>query len=78
MAELLTEQGDMPGRCTGPRPASGCLGGVLGRSGDRTELRLLLSLRYRLRIDLGLPEDDYDKMLDMTRETPRAGPAAGG
>jgi hypothetical protein len=31
---------------------------------DRTELRMLLSLRYRIRNDLGLPEDDYDKLLD--------------
>ena len=33
----------------------------------------LLRLRYRLRVDLGLPEDDYDKMLD----NKKAGPAAG-
>ena len=32
--------------------------------GDRAELRMLLSLRYRIRNDLGLPEDDYDKLLD--------------
>ena len=32
--------------------------------GDPTELRLLLTLRYRIRNDLGLPEDDYDKLLD--------------
>ncbi|HEY1917162.1 MAG TPA: tetratricopeptide repeat protein [Streptosporangiaceae bacterium] len=31
---------------------------------DRTELRLLLSLRYRIRNDIGLPEDGYDKLLD--------------
>jgi hypothetical protein len=31
---------------------------------DRSELRLLLSLRYRIRNDLGLPEDNYDKLLD--------------
>jgi hypothetical protein len=31
---------------------------------DPTELRLLLSLRYRIRVDLGLPEDDYDRLLD--------------
>ena len=28
------------------------------------ELSLLLSLRYRIRVDLGLPEDDYDRLLD--------------
>jgi hypothetical protein len=31
---------------------------------DVTELRLLLSLRYRIRNDLGLDEDAYDKLLD--------------
>ena len=31
---------------------------------DVNELRLLLSLRYRIRNDLGLDEDDYDKLLD--------------
>jgi hypothetical protein len=33
-------------------------------SGDRTELRLLLTLRYRVRNDLGLGEDAYDRLLD--------------
>jgi predicted Zn-dependent protease len=32
--------------------------------GDDAELRLLLSLRYRIRNDLGLPEDSYDELLD--------------
>jgi hypothetical protein len=40
---------------------------------EGNELQLLLRLRYRLRVDLGLPEDDYDKMLDNSK----AGPAAG-
>jgi hypothetical protein len=31
---------------------------------DENELRLLLSLRFRIRNDLGLPEDDYDRLLD--------------
>ena len=35
-------------------------------SGDESELRLLLSLRYRIRNDLGLPEDHYDVLLDET------------
>ena len=36
-----------------------------GLSGDaEAELRLLLSLRYRIRNDLGLPEDRYDGLLD--------------
>jgi hypothetical protein len=34
-------------------------------NGDaESELRLLLSLRYRIRNDLGLPEDSYDRLLD--------------
>jgi hypothetical protein len=44
---------------------------------DRDELSLLLRLRYRLRVDLGLPEDEYDKMLDSTERGLRDGPAAG-
>jgi hypothetical protein len=31
---------------------------------DRAELQLLLRLRYRVRNDLGLPEDGYDSLLD--------------
>ena len=31
---------------------------------DENEFRLLLSLRFRIRNDLGLPEDDYDRLLD--------------
>ena len=38
-------------------------GGAAGGDDD-SELRLLLSLRYRIRNDLGLPEDNYDEMLD--------------
>jgi hypothetical protein len=33
-------------------------------SDDESELRLLLSLRYRIRNDLGLGEDSYDQLLD--------------
>jgi len=33
-------------------------------SDSEAELRLLLSLRYRIRNDLGLPEDSYDALLD--------------
>lgn len=35
-----------------------------GTGGDDGELRLLLTLRYRIRNDLGLPEDSYDQLLD--------------
>ena len=34
------------------------------REEAEAELRLLLSLRYRIRNDLGLPEDRYDGLLD--------------
>ncbi len=32
--------------------------------GDEPELTMLLRLRYRIRNDLGMPEDSYDAMLD--------------
>jgi hypothetical protein len=37
-----------------------------------TELRLLLSLRFRVRNDLGLPEDAYDRLLDELPSEPGA------
>ena len=63
LAELYSDQGDLPtalewADCGVRR----CL-----ESDDKTELRLLLSLRYRIRNDLGLPEDDYDSLLDDRR-----------
>jgi uncharacterized protein HemY len=70
VAELLTEQGDLPAALDwATAGVEACL-----RGDDRDELRLLLRLRYRLRVDLGMPEDDYDKMLDNNK---KAGPAAG-
>jgi hypothetical protein len=70
VAELLIEQGDLEGALDwATAGVDACL-----RGGDRDELPLLLRLRYRIRVDLGLAEDDYDKMLDGRR----AGPAAGG
>ena len=36
----------------------------------RTELRLLLTLRFRIRNDLGLPEDAYDRLLDELPSAP--------
>ena len=70
VAELLTEQGDLAGALDWTTAGvDACLSGD-----DRDELQLLLRLRYRLRVDLGLPEDDYDKLLD----NKKAGrPAAG-
>jgi len=68
VAELLTEQGDLNRALDwATAGVDACLSGD-----DRDELELLLRLRYRVRVDLGLPEDDYDKMLDK-----KAGPAAG-
>jgi hypothetical protein len=52
---LRQTQGAEPG---GPIPAQP------QGSDDESELRLLLSLRYRIRNDLGLAEDRYDAMLD--------------
>jgi hypothetical protein len=72
VAELLTEQGDLEGALDwATAGVDACL-----RSEDHDELQLLLRLRFRLRVDLGLPEDDYDKMLDDRRGGPAA-PAAG-
>ena len=42
-------------------------GSVTHVPGDENELRLLLSLRFRIRNDMGLPEDDYDRLLDSLR-----------
>ena len=72
VAELLTEQGDLNGALDwATAGVDACL-----RGDDRDELQLLLRLRYRLRVDLGLPEDDYDMMLDRP-DSKEAGPAAG-
>jgi tetratricopeptide (TPR) repeat protein len=69
VAELLAERGDLA------RALEAATAGVQAclRGEDRDELQLLLRLRYRLRVDLGLAEDEYDKMLDDRK----AGPAAG-
>ena len=49
----------------GARPLAHAGDGGSGEApGDENELRLLLSLRFRIRNDLGLPEDDYDRLLD--------------
>jgi tetratricopeptide repeat protein len=54
----------------GTTPSTGTVGpGAADRIGllaqaDMNELRLLLSLRFRIRNDLGLRDDDYDRLLD--------------
>jgi tetratricopeptide (TPR) repeat protein len=70
VAELLTEQGDLEGALDW---ATAGVDASLSSGEEGNELQLLLRLRYRLRVDLGLPEDDYDKLLD----NKKAGPAAG-
>ena len=72
VAELLTEQGDLPGALDwATAGVEDCLRGDEPK--DRDELRLLLRLRYRIRVDLGMAEDDYDKMLDNRKTGPAAG-----
>jgi hypothetical protein len=56
-----------PQRCNGGTGPPGQVGD------DRAELELLLRLRYRIRNDLGLPQDAYDEMLDLQLPLP-AGP----
>ena len=70
VAELLTEQGDLQ---TALDWATAGVEASLSSGEDRNELQLLLRLRYRLRVDLGLPEDDYDKLLDNKKTGPAAG-----
>jgi hypothetical protein len=56
---LCLSQRGAPADAVHPNLASGRDG-----AGEDSELRLLLSLRYRIRNDLGLPEDEFDHMLD--------------
>jgi hypothetical protein len=57
-----------PRSAGGPLAVSGLRsvppGSSPGTADDGAELRMLLSLRYRIRNDLGLAEDSYDKLLD--------------
>jgi hypothetical protein len=79
VAELLVERSDLAGaldwatagvelclqrRSHGGADAPGHDGDAPGDDDAEAELRLLLSLRYRIRNDLGLPEDRYDELLD--------------
>lgn len=63
LAELLTELGDLPGALDwATAGVEQCI-----QRGDDAELQLLLRLRFRIRVDLGFDEDDYDRMLDGSR-----------
>jgi hypothetical protein len=80
VAELLVERSDLTAaldwatagvelclqrRSNGaPVPAARDRDSSGDEGGAEAELRLLLSLRYRIRNDLGLPEDSYDELLD--------------
>ena len=75
VAELLFEQSDLIGALDWANTGVELCLAVARQSGalvprqlppgvDQTELRMLLSLRYRIRNDMGLDEDEYDKLLD--------------
>jgi hypothetical protein len=60
LAELYTEEGNLQGALEWATiGVERCI-----QLGDDAELQLLLRLRYRIRVDLGMDEDDYDRMLD--------------
>jgi hypothetical protein len=64
-AELLVDRGDLPGALDwATAGVELCLADGQRPDGAETELHLLLTLRYRVRNDLGLPEDNYDALLD--------------
>jgi len=72
VGELLLEQSDLPGAlewvtagvklCLPAGATDVPQSALAGEAG--TELRMLLNLRYRIRNDLGLPEDGYDHLID--------------
>jgi predicted Zn-dependent protease len=66
VAELLVDRGDLAAALDwATAGVELCLAGQSGQQeSEEPELRLLLRLRYRIRNDLGLPEDDYDALLD--------------
>lgn len=59
VAELLYEQGDLAGAHDWSTE-----GADLARSADPENFEGLLRIRYRCRLDLGRPEDEYDALLD--------------
>jgi tetratricopeptide (TPR) repeat protein len=69
LAELLADQGDLNGALEWATKGVK----LYLRRGEDGELRLLLRLRYRIRNDLGLDEDDYDRMLDSGSPAARGG-----
>jgi hypothetical protein len=68
-AEFLVDSGDLAGALDwATAGVELCLAAdtEAEHTGENPELRLLLRLRYRIRLDLGLPEDRYDALLDET------------
>ena len=64
ITELLIEQLDLPGALDWATAGVELMLHETGPDGsEHPGLRDLLRLRYRIRNDLRLPEDDYDKML---------------
>jgi hypothetical protein len=66
VAELLVERLDLTAALEwATAGVELCLARQTDRAaGEEPELKLLLRLRYRIRNDLGLPEDSYDALLD--------------
>jgi hypothetical protein len=60
----LHRTGQADGAQADGEQADGTLAQPRDVSDENSELRLLLSLRYRIRNDLGLAEDTYDRLLD--------------
>jgi tetratricopeptide (TPR) repeat protein len=67
VAEVLYEQGDVSGTYEWATAGADVVLAIRDR-GDRSSaedsLEALLRLRYRARVDLGQPEDEYDNLLD--------------
>jgi hypothetical protein len=65
VAELLVDRGDLREALSwATAGVELCLRRAQDANDAESELRLLLSLRYRIRNDLGFPEDSYDELLD--------------
>ncbi len=61
VAETLLAYGDLPGA------HEWATEGILASEGTGGTRDALLRTRYRIRVDLGLPEDDLDALLDVSR-----------
>lgn len=68
IAEALFDTGDITGAQGWATEGAQCW---LRAGGDEhaVDLQVLLRIRYRARVDLGLPEDDLDGLVDLTPST---------